>query len=92
VNAPHSTTRIANAHSETGHFRRERAGGVEQLRGMVAWTSSPLMVGSRRAARRRNLELVDVGQIAADQHDAALDLARQQGRDLRIGEHIDRQR
>ena len=57
---------------------------------MVAWTSSPLMVGTVETGRRR-FELVEVGQIAADQDDASFDLVGQQRRNLGIGKQVDRQ-
>ena len=89
VIAPAATTRIAVAHSAQPAID-EYIAPSSSCASMWAWTSSPIIVPPSRP-RGRRLELVEIEDVAADQHVAPLDLRSERLRRNIAGEQLDRQ-
>ena len=92
----HRGERPGKDHEHRQHPQRDgrhvaRGATVEQLREQSGVDLKPAG-GALGDARRRGFELIDIGQIAADQDVAVLDLAGEQGGAVRRPEQIDRKR
>ena len=97
MKAPDSTTRIASTHKAVGPILPGKRPS-STCASIVAWTSSPrscakslprrILVGQTGFGR---FELIDVGQVAADQDMTSPDLLGHQRRHFGIGEQVDRE-